>query len=289
MAPDSIHGASSGTSFATPHVTGICALLFEVDPTLTHEEIKNILISTATSDTISAPVPNNIWGYGRANAVDAVAMALGISEENSPSVNFTTRTFPDSAEYADSVQVYLTADFANQYRQALKKLDFKLSWPDSLVNKPDFTICDKQIKGIDWSSDTLKMKDGEIGISAYSEFGIIDSDTLLAITLKPSSGNTAENISLGIENLSIEGDISPELDITSKVNINLPESFNLKAASDICLVAGDVNGSGGTDIFDLIELLGLLVSQPAEFPVCADMDSDSDVDIFDLLALLEML
>ena len=144
-------------------------------------------------------------------------------------------------------------------------------------------------KNLQWSKDTLELDMGKIGLSAYSQFGVINRDTLLTITLKPTSDKVIENISLGINNLSIEGDISPELDITSLVGVTLPESFNLNAADNTCQVAGDVNGSGGTDIFDLIELLGLLVSQPTDFPVCADVDADSDVDIFDLLALLELL
>ena len=289
VSPDTLHGFSQGTSFACPQVAGICALLLEADPTLTHEEIKQILISTATPDTISTPVPNNVWGYGRANAVDAVAMALGISEENSPSMSFATRTFPDSAKYADSVHVYLLADFDDQYRQALKKMDFSFSWPDSLVTMSRLSFVNRQLKNINWTVDSLQMANGEIGLSAYTNYGLIDNDTLLAITLKPSSGNTAENISLGIENLSIEGDISPQLDITSKVNISLPEPFNLNAATDICLVDGDVNGSGNTDIFDLLELLNLLVSEPADYSPCADVNSDLSLDIFNLLALLGML
>ena len=94
VSPDSLHGTAQGTSFASPQVAGVCALLLEADPTLTNEEIKQIIISTATPDTTTGAVPNNEWGYGRLNAVDAVASVLGVSDSGSSSVEFATRHFP---------------------------------------------------------------------------------------------------------------------------------------------------------------------------------------------------
>lgn len=44
-------GAMSGTSMATPYMSGICALWLEADPTLTHTQIRDIAQSTAVSDS----------------------------------------------------------------------------------------------------------------------------------------------------------------------------------------------------------------------------------------------
>ena len=41
----------SGTSMATPYMSGICALWLEADPTLTHTQIRDIAQSTAISDS----------------------------------------------------------------------------------------------------------------------------------------------------------------------------------------------------------------------------------------------
>lgn len=43
-------GAMSGTSMATPYMSGICALWLEADPTLTHTQIRDIAQQTAVSD-----------------------------------------------------------------------------------------------------------------------------------------------------------------------------------------------------------------------------------------------
>ena len=43
-------GQMSGTSMATPYMTGICALWLEADPTLTHTQIRNIAQQTAVLD-----------------------------------------------------------------------------------------------------------------------------------------------------------------------------------------------------------------------------------------------
>ena len=37
-----------GTSMAAPHVAGVAAMIFGIDPTFTAEEVKDIIVSTAT-------------------------------------------------------------------------------------------------------------------------------------------------------------------------------------------------------------------------------------------------
>lgn len=70
---------NSGTSMATPHVSGLACLMITVDPTLTHEEIQQILIDTA--DDVESPGFDNLTGWGRINAhaaLQAVLARLGV-------------------------------------------------------------------------------------------------------------------------------------------------------------------------------------------------------------------
>ena len=71
--PDGVHTMNLGTSMAAPHVTGVIALMLSVDPQLTTDQIRAVLIDTATQDTFTGSVPNTSWGYGKLNAQGAVA------------------------------------------------------------------------------------------------------------------------------------------------------------------------------------------------------------------------
>ena len=69
----------TGTSMAAPHVTGVIALMLQVNPNLTVDQIENILNETALplKDEYYTITPNNGYGYGKVNAVSAVQLAMG--------------------------------------------------------------------------------------------------------------------------------------------------------------------------------------------------------------------
>lgn len=75
---------SSGTSMATPHVSGILALMFEANPNLTPMEAKSILEETAANMT-----GRLAWeaGAGHVNAYAAVAAAKGLRTDYGRTVN----------------------------------------------------------------------------------------------------------------------------------------------------------------------------------------------------------
>ncbi len=64
----------SGTSMAAPHVTGIVALILQQDPRLSTEQIRKILIASASPPSGITPF-DKAWGFGRVDAAAAVALA----------------------------------------------------------------------------------------------------------------------------------------------------------------------------------------------------------------------
>ncbi len=80
--PGGGYGISNGTSMASPHIVGVVALLIAAEPTLAGqvEELETLIEQTAVpltttqgcGDDTPASVPNNVYGWGRVDALAAV-------------------------------------------------------------------------------------------------------------------------------------------------------------------------------------------------------------------------
>lgn len=72
--PECSHIQMSGTSLAAPHVTGIVALMMQLRPDLTAEQIRKILIASAESSSRESNFDPG-WGFGIVNARKALEFA----------------------------------------------------------------------------------------------------------------------------------------------------------------------------------------------------------------------
>lgn len=82
--------SKNGTSMATPHVAGVAALILSVNPSLTAQQVRNIIEQTAQkvggySYTTTAGRPNGTWnnqmGYGLVDAYASVLMAQSMRSD----------------------------------------------------------------------------------------------------------------------------------------------------------------------------------------------------------------
>ncbi|GAA1576927.1 hypothetical protein GCM10009789_33110 [Kribbella sancticallisti] len=73
--PDGSYGLLSGTSMATPHVSGAVALMLQARPDLSVDESLDILAGTAIADARYGQIPNTRVGLGRIDALAAVTEA----------------------------------------------------------------------------------------------------------------------------------------------------------------------------------------------------------------------
>jgi subtilisin family serine protease len=73
------YGPCTGTSMATPHVTGIAALLRSINPLLKKDQIKDALITRADNHNVLNPKDTDIYGQGMPNTLLSSQDLLGKS------------------------------------------------------------------------------------------------------------------------------------------------------------------------------------------------------------------
>lgn len=73
--PNNQYDYYSGTSMASPHVTGLAALLRSVDPTLTVGQVRTFI--TAFAVDLGSPGVDDEYGFGRVDALASVTALLG--------------------------------------------------------------------------------------------------------------------------------------------------------------------------------------------------------------------
>ena len=88
------YGAGGGTSFSSPVVAGVAALIFSANPSLTPGQVADILKQTA--DDLGAAGWDSTYASGRVNAARAVSVAWstrGEVDTSAPSVTITSPQF----------------------------------------------------------------------------------------------------------------------------------------------------------------------------------------------------
>jgi serine protease AprX len=84
--------ALSGTSMATPHVSGVVALIVSGKKGLLPDQVKNVIMSTAKD----LGEDRNTQGAGRVNAYDAFIAATGVEPEDPPNEDSNEGSSPNS-------------------------------------------------------------------------------------------------------------------------------------------------------------------------------------------------
>jgi minor extracellular serine protease Vpr len=73
------YGMAGGTSMSAPATSGIVAILMEANPTLDPAQVLDLFRQTAITDTYTGVIPaqgNNIWGFGKVNAMGSLRKVL---------------------------------------------------------------------------------------------------------------------------------------------------------------------------------------------------------------------
>ena len=96
--PGGFHTLGGGTSAASPGVAGIAALYLQKNPGASAMDVKNAITSCTTTDGYTGAVPNNQYGYGKANAFTALTGCLTTEIPETESTNFLIYPNPSAAD-----------------------------------------------------------------------------------------------------------------------------------------------------------------------------------------------
>jgi hypothetical protein len=129
---------SQGTSFSTPQVSGIVALMMEANPLLTPDEVVTILRQTATP----MPYEERVVGAGYVDAHNAVRTAMSLSAVAHPA-NLFPPNDPNAPQIVDAADDQLGTT-AQDIREAYFKYDavanqivYRLRVSDASVQTPN--------------------------------------------------------------------------------------------------------------------------------------------------------
>jgi len=85
ITPDNQHRMMAGTSMSCPVVTGGIAQMLSIDPSLTPEEIKDLIRTCSKTDSFTGPTWNKVWGWGKFNVLCAIRE---LSQQVNPVASF---------------------------------------------------------------------------------------------------------------------------------------------------------------------------------------------------------
>ncbi|PYS98304.1 MAG: hypothetical protein DMF63_16760 [Acidobacteria bacterium] len=129
---------SQGTSFSTPQVSGIVALLMEANPLLTPDQVVTILRQTATP----MPYEERVVGAGYVDAHNAVRFAMSLAPVSHPA-NLFPSTDPNAPQINDAAddQIGTTAQDIREayfkYDPVANQIVYRLHVSDASVVAPN--------------------------------------------------------------------------------------------------------------------------------------------------------
>lgn len=123
--PTSAYGWWSGTSMATPNVAGVAALLLQKNASQTPSQIRSLFTSTATD--LGTSGFDKLNGYGRVNALAALAAVPESSSSSSSRMSSSVRT--SSAATSQSSRFSSSMSSSSQRSAATSSWSFSSSTP----------------------------------------------------------------------------------------------------------------------------------------------------------------
>ena len=200
----------SGTSYATPSVSGILALMMEANENLTTAEMKEIIKFTAerkgepTQPEVD-PFWNRDFGWGIVDAYEATKLAILLKEQNLngqidvfTQVHLNQLTPTSNTSEADS-SMYAISGFAWNQMGSVNSVEYRIDggeWMSASFEDTDTTL--GPLEGFEWTIglDLDKLSLGDVVIEIR---GISDEGQSLPITLTVQGNGLMDSSSSGLD------------------------------------------------------------------------------------------
>ena len=210
----------SGTSFSSPIVAGVAALVIAANPALSPAQVDNILIST--SDDLGSAGYDMYYGAGRVNAARAVQAALNAqaSDFQAPSVSITSPGTGStvngqttvSVAASDNVSVSKVELFINGSLWATAtSAPYNFTWDTSLTANGTATLQayawdaagnqgQSQADGVTVSNLTADIQAPSVSITSPSTGSTVSGQTTVSVA-------ASDNVSVSKVELFINGSL----------------------------------------------------------------------------------
>jgi subtilisin family serine protease len=257
IAPNDNYVIMQGTSMATAHVTGIASLVWESNPALTGEQMRERLKRTADLQTA---VPDTTWGHGKVNALRAITETVaGISgpARTQPGQNLTLRADDKSSgPYGDNVTYSWSAPGAT----------VSPTGPVSTfsANTPgDYPVTLTAAPGAaPYNQASVTIRVNNVPTASISGPAAVDNVTSIPFTgtgldadgqplsfhwillARPSTSSSVLTTA-NVDNAALVPDVSGTYEVGLRVNDGLDDSALATHTVTVALVTGSSDGGGG--------------------------------------------
>ena len=241
-------GAMSGTSMATPCVSGIVALWLQANPNLTPAQIKTVMQETAITDTYTNGTYASHFGQGKIDALAGLAYILSnyagpLISSSTSAVNFTdcyaTQTYTQTisvtgSSLTDNITITKSGDSAFSIDQT------SVTQTDGVANATITVTYSPTAAGSHTGTLTLTSTDAETVTISLSGTAQAATPTLVAnkssLSFEATKGTTADAQTVNVSGVFLTG------------NVTVAVSGTGFAVSETTLSNSDVLSANGKDI-----------------------------------------